>query len=73
MLSISELKLIISKLEQLKGTNFEKLIVDNLQILKKIAVNVDLANQAQIDTLDKPKDWYKADLEYRKNRKVVVK
>lgn len=72
MLSIAELKLIISKLEELKGTNFQELIDTNLKILKKIAVNVDLTNQAEIDILDKPKDWYKADLEYRKNKKASL-
>jgi hypothetical protein len=35
MLSIEEVKLLIEKLKSLKGTDFQKLIDDNLKILIK--------------------------------------
>jgi hypothetical protein len=53
MLSIEEIKLLIDKLEKLKGSDFDKLIKDNLKILKDIATTVDAYNNEQIDRLDK--------------------
>ena len=49
MLSIEEIKLLIDKLEKLKGSDFDKLIKDNLKILKDIATTVDAYNNEQID------------------------
>ena len=37
MLSIEEIKLLIEKLEKMKGHDFQKLINDNLKILKDLA------------------------------------
>jgi hypothetical protein len=72
MLSIEEIKLLIEKLEKIKGHDFQKLIDDNLKILKNLATVVDINNQDQIDRLDKTKDWYAADLEWRHARKDLL-
>ena len=69
MLSIEEIKLLIEKLEKVKINDFQKLIDDNLKILKDLAVAVDINNQDQIDRLDKTKDWYSKDIEWRHERK----
>ena len=69
MLSIEEIKLLIEKLEKLKNQDFQKLIDDNLLILKDLAHAVDINNQDQIDRLDKTKDWFAKDLEWREARK----
>ena len=72
MLSIEEIKLLIEKLEKIKGHDFQKLIDDNLKILKTLAQTVDSNNQDQIDRLDKTKDWYAADLEWRHARRELL-
>jgi hypothetical protein len=72
MLSIEEIKLLIEKLEKIKGHDFQQLINDNLKILKNLATVVDINNQDQIDRLDKTKDWYAADLEWRHARKDLL-
>ena len=69
MLSIEEIKLLIEKLEKMKGHDFQKIIDDNLRILKDLASTVDINNQDQIDRLDKTKDWYNRDMEWRHERK----
>jgi hypothetical protein len=68
MLSIEEIKLLVEKLEKLKNQDFQKLIDDNLKLLKDLAIAVDVNNQDQIDRLDKTKDWYQQDLEWREKR-----
>ena len=72
MLSIEEIKLLIEKLEKIKGHDFQKLIDDNLKILKNLASVVDINNQDQIDRLDKTKEWYAADLEWRHARRELL-
>ena len=47
MLSIEEIKLLIEKLEKIKGHNFQKLIDDNLKILKDLSFIVDINNLKQ--------------------------
>ena len=69
MLSIEEIKLLIEKLEKIKTQDFQKLINDNLQILKDLATTVDINNQDQINRLDKTKDWYAKDTDWRHERK----
>ena len=69
MLSIEEIKLLIEKLEKLKDEDFQKIVDENLTILKNLATTVDINNQDQIDRLDKTKDWYAKDLEWREARK----
>ena len=53
MLSIEEIKLLIEKLEKLKGTDFQKLIDSNLKILKDLETAVDANNDEQIERVDK--------------------
>jgi hypothetical protein len=48
MLSIEEVKLLIEKLKALKGTDFQKLIDDNLKTLQEFAYSVDAYNTRQI-------------------------
>ena len=69
MLSIEEVKLLIEKLKALKGTDFQKLIDDNLKILKEFAYSVDAYNTRQIAQLDKTRDWYQRDLDWRESHK----
>jgi hypothetical protein len=69
MLSIEEIKLLIEKLEKIKKHDFQKLIDDNLKILKDLATAVDINNEDQISRLDKTKDWYAKDMEWRHERR----
>tara|TARA_X000001382_G_C3142633_1_gene170112 strand:+ start:202 stop:1017 length:816 start_codon:yes stop_codon:yes gene_type:complete len=71
MLSIEEIKLLIEKLEKVKGTDFQELVDKNLKILKDIELAVDATNQEQIDSFDKPADWYARDLEHKRKNPVV--
>lgn len=71
MLSIEEIKLLIEKLEKLKGQDFQKLIDDNLKILKEIETAVDANNNEQINRLEKTQDWFRMDLDQKKARPVV--
>lgn len=73
MLSIEEIKLLIEKLERVKKEDFEKLIDDNLKILKDIALAVDANNKEMIDRLDKTTDWFRADLEDKLNKPQIDK
>ena len=69
MLSIEEIKLLIEKLEKMKAHDFQKLINDNLKILKDLATAVDINNKDQINRLDKTKDWYAKDMDWRHERR----
>ena len=71
MLSIEEIKLLIEKLEKLKGTDFQKLIDSNLKILKDLEDAVDANNLEQIRTFNKPLNWFRKDLEQKIKRPVV--
>lgn len=71
MLSIEEIKLLIEKLEKLKGQDFQKLIDDNLKILKEIETAVDANNNEQINRLEKTQDWFRMDLDQKKAKPVV--
>jgi len=57
MLSIEEVKLLIEKLKALKGTDFQKLVDDNLKTLQDFAHSVDAYNTQQIARLDKTRSW----------------
>jgi len=67
MLSIEEIKLLIEKLEKAKDSDFKKIIDDSLTALYSLAESVDYKNQHEIDRLDKTKDWYAKDIEWRHN------
>ena len=69
MLSIEEVKLLIEKLKALKGTDFQKLIDDNLKILEEFAYSVDAYNTENIKKYDHPKDFFRKDLEDKEKNK----
>ena len=71
MLSIEEIKLLIEKLEKLKGTDFQKLIDSNLKILKDLETAVDANNNEQIERVDKTHNWFRLDVEQKRNKPVV--
>ena len=65
MLSIEEIKLLIEKLEKIKGEDFQKLIDDNLKVLKSLATTIEINNSHMIKRLDKTKTWYKMDNDFK--------
>jgi len=67
MLSIEEIKLLIEKLEKIKAHDFQKLIDENLQILKDLAYAVDTNNSEQLERIDKTLDWFRKDEEVKHN------
>ena len=71
MLSIEEIKLLIEKLERIKGEDFQKLVDFNLKILKDLAMAVDANNDEVIDRMDKTPEWFLLDLEQKTKRPVV--
>jgi ubiquinone/menaquinone biosynthesis C-methylase UbiE len=71
MLSIEEIKLLIEKLEKVKKEDLQKLIDSNLKILKDLAIAVDANNEEEINRLDKTVEWFKLDIEQKRNKPVV--
>ena len=71
MLSIEEIKLLIEKLEKVKKEDLQELINSNLAILKDIEMAVDANNQEEINRLDKTVDWYRIDVEKKRERPIV--
>jgi hypothetical protein len=71
MLSIEEIKLLIEKLERIKGEDFQKLLDSNLKILKDMATAIDANNDEVINRMDKTPEWFRKDLEQKKERPVV--
>jgi ubiquinone/menaquinone biosynthesis C-methylase UbiE len=71
MLSIEEIKLLIEKLEKVKKKDLQELIDSNLKILKDIELAVDANNKEAIDRLDKTPDWFRKDLEQKKQKQFV--
>ena len=71
MLSIEEIKLLIEKLEKVKKEDLQKLIDSNLKILKDIELAVDANNKEVIDRLDKTPEWFKRDLEQKKQISTI--
>ena len=65
MLSIEEIKLLIEKLEKVKKEDLQKLIDDNLTILKDLELAVDANNNEVIDRINKTPQWFIKDLEYK--------
>jgi len=72
MLSIQELKLMIEKLDRFDENDLKTFIGDFKQKLSDLAVTVDAYNDDQIAQLDKPKQWYQKDLDWRHERKDVL-
>ena len=71
MLSIEEIKLLIEKLEKVKKEDLQKLIDSNLKILKDLEIAVDANNDEEINRLDKTVEWFKLDIEQKRNKPVV--
>ena len=72
MLSIEEVKLLIEKLKALKGTDFQKLVDDNLKTLQDFAHSVDAYNTQQIARLDKTRSWFQQDLDWRESHQDSI-
>ena len=66
MLSIEEIKLLKEKLLKLKGTDWEKFLGDQIQILESLEHTVDANNAYMTKRIGKTIDWYKKDLEYKR-------
>ena len=71
MLSIEEIKLLIEKLEKIKGEDFQQLLDSNLKILKDLATTIEVNNSEMIDRLDKTVTWFKIDLDKKKKEPIV--
>jgi SAM-dependent methyltransferase len=72
MLSIEEIKLLIEKLQKLKdGKDFNTILEQNLKKLKDLADVVDANNQEVIDRLDKTPEWFRRDLEQKRQKPIV--
>jgi len=71
MLSIEEIKLLIEKLQRIKKEDLQDLIDSNLRILKDLELAVDANNKQIIDRLDKTPEWYRRDLEQKRQRPFV--
>jgi len=71
MLSIEEIKLLIEKLEKVKKEDLQELLDKNLKILKDLALAVDANNSEMINRLDKTLDWYRKDLDQKRQQPIV--
>ena len=71
MLSIEEIKLLIEKLERVKSADLQKLIDSNLKILKDLETAVDANNNEQIEKVDKTHNWFRLDVEQKRDRPIV--
>ena len=72
MLSIEEIKLTIDTLKKLKGENFQEFIDQYLKKLESLALQIDAYNDDQIAQLDKTRDWYAKDMDWRHERRDSV-
>ena len=71
MLSIEEIKLLKEKLQKLKGTDWEKFLKEQIQILTDLELTVDAHNKDEIDRLDKTLDWFREDLNRKREKPIV--
>ena len=71
MLSIEEIKLLIEKLERVKEKDLQKLIDENLKILKDLAIAVDANNNEIIDRMSKTPQWFERDLVQKRKNPIV--
>lgn len=72
MLSIEEIKLLIEKLEKIKGHDFQKLVDDNLKILKELQETVDATNSSQIERMNRTLDWFRQDENEKHNKNLKI-
>ena len=68
MLSIQEIKLMIEKLERLEKEDWQKFVNSYKSKLQDLAHTVDAYNNDQIAQLDKTKDWFAKDLDWKQER-----
>ena len=71
MLSIEEIKLLIEKLERVKKKNLQNLIDSNLKILKDLEIAIDANNEEEINRLDKTVEWFKLDIDQKREKPIV--
>ena len=71
MLSIEEIKLLKEKLLKLKGTDWEKFLDEQIKILTDLELAVDANNKEEINRLDKTAEWFRRDVEQKRNNQVV--
>ena len=71
MLSIEEIKLLKEKLLKLKGTDWEKFLGEQIQILTDIENAVDANNKEVINRLDKTPEWFLLDNQKKREKPVV--
>ena len=71
MLSIEEIKLLKEKLLKLKGTDWEKFLGEQIQILTDIENAVDANNKEIINRLDKTPEWFLLDNQKKREKPVV--
>tara|TARA_X000000950_G_C13786086_1_gene607319 strand:+ start:345 stop:1157 length:813 start_codon:yes stop_codon:yes gene_type:complete len=71
MLSIEEIKLLIEKLEKIKGEDFQQMLESNLKILKDLAITVEANNSEVINRIDKTISWFKMDTEKKRKDPVI--
>jgi len=72
MLSIEEIKLTIDTLKKLKKEDFQHFLDEYLAKLEALAQKVDAYNLNQLTRYDKTPDWFKADLNWKHDRKDLV-
>ena len=72
MSSIEEIRLLIEKLQKLKGTDFDRLIGSNLKILKDLELTLQKSDEHLITNETKNVAWYLADLNYKKERPLIT-
>jgi len=71
MLSIEEIKLLIEKLEKLSAANWKEIADQNLKKLKDLAYAIDMQNEEEINRLDKTVEWFRLDLEQKRQKPIV--
>jgi len=69
MLSIQEIKLLIEKLKKLEKVDFHQFVKQFQTHLEDLAYTVDLYNNEQIQRIDKSKEWYQKDLDWRESNR----
>lgn len=72
MLSIQEIKLLLEKLDRVELEDWKAFIKTYKHKLQELAFSVDAYNEDQIAVLDKSKDWYQRDLDWRYERKIEL-
>jgi hypothetical protein len=72
MLSIQEIKLLLEKLKRTHSQDWQKFLDNYISQLEELADSVDIYNKHQIAELDKTKDWYQKDLDWRHERQLEL-